>query len=80
VQIRLFLLGRLTSARITNAGLSSRRYFPFTYLPSSTARPAMSPITPGPAQASSHSSSGPSVAWPHGLPFAQYQRLLRQNG
>ena len=51
-----------TTARIMNALASSRSRSPFTYSFLSTARPAMPPITPGPALSSSQSSSGPSVA------------------
>ena len=54
-----------------NAAVSSRSRSPFTNLPSSTAFRAMPPITPGPAWPSSHSSRGPSVACPHGLPAAR---------
>ena len=59
-----------TITRIMNAAVSSRSRSPFTNSGRSTARPAMPSITPGPAFASSHSSSGPSVACPHGLPCA----------
>jgi hypothetical protein len=57
--------------RIMNAADSSRRYFPLTCLPSRAARSAMPSITPGPACASSQSSSGPSVAWSYGRPSAR---------
>jgi hypothetical protein len=60
-----------TITRIMNAADSSRRYRPLTYLLSSTARSVMPSITPGPACASSQSSSGPSVAWSYGLPSAR---------
>lgn len=60
-----------TSTRIMNAAVSSRSRSPFANLPSSTARPAIPSITPGPACASSHSSSGPSVACEHGVPSAR---------
>ena len=60
-----------TSSRIMNAAVSSRSRSPLTNLPSSTARAAIPSITPGPACASSHSSSGPSVAREHGLPSAR---------
>ncbi len=53
-----------------NAAASSRRYSPLTYFLSRTARSAMPSITPGPACASSQSSSGPSVAWSYGRPSA----------
>jgi len=45
-----------------NAGVSSRSRSPLANRPSSTARPAIASITPGPACASSQSSSGPSAA------------------
>ena len=45
-----------------NALASSRSRSPFTNRGSSGARSATPSITPGPALASSHSSSGPSVA------------------
>ncbi len=59
-----------TSTRIMNALASSRSRSPFTNSGRSTARSATWPITPGPAFSSSHSSNGPSVACPHGLPCA----------
>jgi hypothetical protein len=59
-----------TMARIMNALASSRSRSPFTYCSRSTARSAMPSITPGPACRSSHSSKGPSVACPAGLPCA----------
>ena len=59
-----------TTARIMNALVSSRSRLPFTNRGSSTARSAISSIAPGPAQSSSHFSSGPSLACPAGLPAA----------
>ena len=60
-----------TSTRTMNAAVSSRSRSPLANLPSSAARPAIPSITPGPACASSQSSSGPSVARAHGLPAAR---------
>jgi hypothetical protein len=53
-----------------NAAVSSRSRPPFTNRSASTVFSAIPSITPGPALASSQSSSGPSLACPHGLPCA----------
>ncbi len=60
-----------TITRIMNAADSSRSRSPLTNRRSSRALPAIRPMTPGPACDSSRSSSGPSVAWCTGLPFAR---------
>ena len=60
-----------TITRIMKALASSLSRRPFTNRASSGARPAIPPAAPGPACDSSRSSSGPSVAWCTGLPFAR---------